>query len=148
MINPRFKLTPLKLQNQLHKFIQSNHIHGHARSKPTRKPRPHKFTRNQLRSAIPFLDNLKQCKNPDEFLSIFNDFNVMGYKHDYPSYASLVFKLARARRFDDVEAVLNFIRTHDIRCGEPMFVGLIRHYGKVDLIDKAVKVFSEMGKLL
>ncbi|KAG6399919.1 hypothetical protein SASPL_141404 [Salvia splendens] len=27
-----------------------------------------------------------------------------------------------------------------------MFIGLIRHYGKVDLIDKAVKVFREMGK--
>ncbi|KAG6403349.1 hypothetical protein SASPL_135566 [Salvia splendens] len=36
--------------------------------------------------------------------------------------------------------------THDIRCGEPMFIGLIRHYGKVDLIDKAVEVFRDMGK--
>ncbi|XP_057781650.1 pentatricopeptide repeat-containing protein At1g07740, mitochondrial [Salvia miltiorrhiza] len=146
MINPRFKLATFKLQNQLHKLIHSNHIHGNARIKPRKAPRPHKFTRNQLRPPIPFLDHLKQCTNPDEFLSAFNDFNEMGYKHDYPSYASLIYKLARARRFDDVDAVLDYIRSRDIRCGEPMFIGLIRHYGKADLIDKAIETFREMGK--
>ncbi|KAI3461509.1 hypothetical protein Pfo_018172 [Paulownia fortunei] len=154
MINSRIKPTTLKLQtlieihrlNQLNRYIQSNHIHGDLHNKPTKKPRPHKPTRNQLRTPIPFLYHLKQCQNPDEFLSIFYDFCEMGYKHDYPSYASLIYKLARARKFEDIEAVLDFLQTHDIRCGEALFIGLIRHYGKARLIDKAIEVFREMGK--
>ncbi|XP_012838194.1 PREDICTED: pentatricopeptide repeat-containing protein At1g07740, mitochondrial [Erythranthe guttata] len=145
MINSRF--SPTLLLNRLHRYIQSNHIHGgDLHKKPTKKPRPHKLTRNQLRTPIPFLTHLKQCQNPDEFLSVFHDFCDTGYKHDYPSYASLTYKLARARKFDDVEAVLDFLRTHDIRCGEPLFIGLLRHYGKTGAADRALEVFSEMGK--
>ncbi|KAL6503585.1 hypothetical protein OROGR_025508 [Orobanche gracilis] len=147
MINHRFKLiTTFKQKNQQHTFTHSNHTHGNARSKSPQNPRPHKFTRNQLRPPITFLAHLKQCNNPDEFLPLFTEFREMGHKHGYPSYASLIYKLARARRFTDVDAVLDFIRGHDIRCGEPMFIGLIRHYGKADLIDKAVEVFEETGK--
>ncbi|KAK4430942.1 Pentatricopeptide repeat-containing protein, mitochondrial [Sesamum alatum] len=110
------------------------------------KSRPHKPTRSQLRTPIPFLDHLKQCQEPDEFLTIFHDYYEMGYKHDYPSYASLIYKLARARKFEDMEVVLDFLKTHDIKCGEALFAGLIRHYGKANLIDKAVEVFREVGR--
>ncbi|PIN18455.1 hypothetical protein CDL12_08878 [Handroanthus impetiginosus] len=122
MIITRFKTITLKLQlraltkfrrhDQLsYRYIQSNHIHGASRNKPTKKPRPHKPTRNQLRTPFPFLNHLKQCQNPDEFLSVFNDFYEMGYRHDYPSYASLIYKLARAGKFEDIDAVLDFLRT-------------------------------------
>ncbi|KAK6144518.1 hypothetical protein DH2020_021338 [Rehmannia glutinosa] len=150
MISSRFKptrtLTEFHRLIQLNRCIQANHIHGDLHNKRTKKPRPHKLTRNQLRTPIPFLNNLKQCKNPEEFLSIFYDFYEMGYKHDYPSFASLTYKLARARKFDDIEVVLDFLESHDIRCGEALFIGLIRHYGKARMIDKAVEVFHEMGK--
>ncbi|KAG8371410.1 hypothetical protein BUALT_Bualt13G0084800 [Buddleja alternifolia] len=155
MISSRFKSITLKLQtivklhrlNQSnHRYLQSNHIHVDLRNKPTKKPRPHKRTRNQLRKPIPFLTHLKQCQNPDEFLSTFNDHDEMGYKHDYPSYASLIYKLARARKFEDVSTVLNVIQTRDIKCDEALFIGLIRHYGKAHLTDKAFEVFREMGR--
>ncbi|KAL0301954.1 UNVERIFIED_CONTAM: Pentatricopeptide repeat-containing protein, mitochondrial [Sesamum radiatum] len=110
------------------------------------KSRPHKSARSQLRTSIPFLDHLKQCRDPDEFLTIFHDYYELGYKHDYPSYASLIYKLARARKFEDIELVLDFLKTHDIKCGESLFAGLIRHYGKANLIDKAVEVFREIGR--
>ncbi|KAK4383552.1 Pentatricopeptide repeat-containing protein, mitochondrial [Sesamum angolense] len=110
------------------------------------KSRPHKSARSQLRTSIPFLDHLKQCRDPDEFLTIFHDYYDLGYKHDYPSYASLIYKLARARKFEDIEVVLDFLKTHDIKCGESLFAGLIRHYGKANLIDKAVEVFREIGR--
>ncbi|KAL8525596.1 hypothetical protein ACS0TY_015006 [Phlomoides rotata] len=143
MINWRFKP---QHQHQLFRCIQSNHFHGDVRNKSKQKPRPHKPTRNQLKPPIPFLDNLKQCKNSDEFLSIFRDFHELGYKHDYPSYASLIYKLARARMFEEIEPVLDFLQSHDIKCGEAMFIGLIRHYGKVQMVDKAVEIFRQMGK--
>ncbi|KAL0402194.1 UNVERIFIED_CONTAM: Pentatricopeptide repeat-containing protein, mitochondrial [Sesamum latifolium] len=110
------------------------------------KSRPHKSTRSQRRTSIPFLDHLKQCRDPDQFLTIFHDYYELGYKHDYPSYASLIYKLARARKFEDIEVFLDFLKTHDIKSGESLFVGLIRHYGKANLIDKAVEVFRETGR--
>ncbi|GFP94217.1 pentatricopeptide repeat-containing protein at1g07740 mitochondrial [Phtheirospermum japonicum] len=146
MLNSRFNsiraLTETPRLNQLNRRIRCNHTHTDLH----KKPRPHKPTRNQLRPPIPFLNHLKSCRNPDEFLSIFREFSETGFKHDYPSYASLVYKLARARKFDDVETVLDFLRAHDIRCDEALFIGLIRHYGKSRLTDKAVEVFREMGK--
>ncbi|GER37126.1 pentatricopeptide repeat-containing family protein [Striga asiatica] len=125
-----------------------NHIHSSSRQKPTKpqRPRPHKPSRNQLRPPIPFLDHLKNCRDPDDLLPALRDFHEAGHRHGYPSYASLVYRLARARKFDDVETVLDFLRAHDIKCDEPLFIGLLRHYGKANLIDRAVEVFHDMGR--
>ncbi|KAL3850715.1 hypothetical protein ACJIZ3_012597 [Penstemon smallii] len=155
MTNYRLKSVILKLQtlHEYHfltysnpRYSQSHYIHSHAYKKSTRNPHPHKPTRNQLRKSIPFLTDLKQCQKPDEFLSIFHQYIEMGYKHDYPSYASLIYKLAKAKQFDAIDTLLNFIKNHDIKCKEALFVGLIRHYGKADLIDKSLWVFREMGR--
>ncbi|XP_058094178.1 pentatricopeptide repeat-containing protein At1g07740, mitochondrial-like [Magnolia sinica] len=53
----------------------------------------------------------------------------MGFNHDYPSYSSLIYMLARPRRFDFVDHLLDCIRNADIRCGEALFVALIKHCG-------------------
>ncbi|KAH7560916.1 hypothetical protein JRO89_XS10G0138200 [Xanthoceras sorbifolium] len=63
----------------------------------------------------------------------------MGSKHDYPSYASLIIKLARAHDFDAVETVLGYIQDYNIRCKEIIFIALMQHYGKARLVDKAIE---------
>ncbi|KAL2470438.1 Pentatricopeptide repeat-containing protein [Abeliophyllum distichum] len=132
------------------KHSHSYHSHGFLHNKPRKKlhhERPHKPTKNQLRRPIPFLNDLKQCENPAEALSLFQQYNEMGFKHDYPSYASLVYKLARAKNYEGVDAVLDFIRKYDIKCQEAVFIAVIQHFGKAHLVDKAVGVFRAMGRL-
>ncbi|KAI6686980.1 hypothetical protein NL676_032893 [Syzygium grande] len=69
-------------------------------------------------------------------LSLFHEYRRMGFKHDYPSYSALVYKLARSRSFEAVEEILGRIEEND--------VPLIRHYGQVHLVDKAVGLFQRM----
>ncbi|XP_073143803.1 uncharacterized protein [Henckelia pumila] len=153
-MNSRVKVFSLSLGLQTSKEHRSlrnfnrpySHAHGGSGKKLLKQPRPHKPTRNQLREAIPFLDHIKQCQDPDEALSTFHRYYEMGYCLDYPSYASIIYKLARAKRFDSVDTVLNFLRTRDVRCQEALFVALMRHYEKAQLIDKAVVLFREMGR--
>ncbi|KMT05330.1 hypothetical protein BVRB_7g174650 [Beta vulgaris subsp. vulgaris] len=95
---------------------------------------------------IPFLADLKQLQDPDEALSLFNQYTQSGFKHDYPSYSSLLYKLARSRKFEQIDPLLDFIKNRNIRCRESLFIGLIRHYGKCKLIEKAIELFNQMPK--
>uniref|UniRef100_A0A803LCP6 Pentatricopeptide repeat-containing protein n=1 Tax=Chenopodium quinoa TaxID=63459 RepID=A0A803LCP6_CHEQI len=105
----------------------------HKPSSKRRKPKP-----------IPFLDDLKQLHNPDEALSLFEDYTQKGAKHDYPSYASLLYKLARSRKFDQIDPLLDFIKNRGIRCREGLFIALMQHYGKCQLVEKAIELFNQM----
>ncbi|GAY38183.1 hypothetical protein CUMW_034760 [Citrus unshiu] len=114
-------------------------------TKPRRKQNPqnHKTIR-KTKEPIPFVNDLKEIRDPDEALSLFHRHHQMGSKHSYPSYASLIYKLARARDFDAVETVLGYIQDFNIRCKETLFISLIQHYGKAHLVDKAIEVFNRM----
>ncbi|KAJ0083898.1 hypothetical protein Patl1_30843 [Pistacia atlantica] len=130
-----------------------NHIHSHqnhtlVRNKPKTKTRrriqqPLKIT-PRPRNPIPFVTNLKQIHDPEEALSLFHEYHQMGSKHDYASYASLIYKLARARDFEAVETVLGYIQDYNIRCKEILFIALIQHYGKAHLVDKAIELFHKI----
>ncbi|KAK3030155.1 hypothetical protein RJ639_037676 [Escallonia herrerae] len=96
------------------------------------------------RPDIPFVTHIKKTQDPDEALSLFHKYHQMGSKHDYPSYSSLIYKLARARNFEPIETLLHSIRTYNVRCRESLFVALIQHYGKSNLPRKAIELFSTM----
>ncbi|XP_049381532.1 pentatricopeptide repeat-containing protein At1g07740, mitochondrial isoform X1 [Solanum stenotomum] len=156
MINSRVKPATITLStliiHNLAQFripiFQSQPYHSHHRThRHTSKssPEPHKPTRNLLRKPIPLLADLKQIQDPDEAISLFHDYQQMGFKHDYPTYSCLVYKLAKSRNFEAVESLLGYLQTHYIRCKETLFIGLIQHYGKAQLVDKAVELFHKMG---
>ncbi|XP_075513942.1 uncharacterized protein LOC142549075 [Primulina tabacum] len=153
-MNSRLKAFSLRLRTSIHHhrrnfncpYSQSSHAYGGLRKKLLKQPRPHKPTRNQLREAIPFLDQIKQCQDPDEALSTFHRYYEMGYCLDYPAYASIIYKLARVKKFESVDTVLNFLQARDIKCQEALFIALMRHYGKAQLVDKAVGLFRELGR--
>ncbi|KAF2283393.1 hypothetical protein GH714_003841 [Hevea brasiliensis] len=90
------------------------------------------------------MTSLKEVQDPDEALSLFHEYHQMGFKHDYPSYSALVYKLARSRNFEAVETVLGYLQDSNVRCGEKLFIALFQHYGKVQLVDKAVELFNRM----
>ncbi|KAJ4725892.1 Pentatricopeptide repeat-containing protein [Melia azedarach] len=130
--------------------IPSQQKHASRRNKPRIKSKP----RNQLpynhkpvrkpRKSIPFVTDLKQIHEPDEALSLFHHYHQMGSKHYYPSYASLIYKLARSRDFGAVETVLGYLQDYNIRCKETLFIALIQHYGKAHLVDKAIELFHRI----
>ncbi|KAF8029386.1 hypothetical protein BT93_E1936 [Corymbia citriodora subsp. variegata] len=96
------------------------------------------------RKPDPFVTKVKQVEDPDEALSLFYEYHRMGFRHDYPSYSALIYKLARSRSFEAVEQILSRIEENDVRCRESLFIALIQHYGKVHLVDKAVRLFQKM----
>ncbi|PHU15264.1 Pentatricopeptide repeat-containing protein, mitochondrial [Capsicum chinense] len=123
---------------------QSYHTHHHSHRPETQIP-PHKPTRNLLRKPIPLIADLKQIQDPNEAISLFHDYNQMGFKHDYPTYSCLLYKLAKSRNFQAVETLLEYLKNHCIHCKETLFIGLIQHFGKAKLVDKAVELFHDMG---
>ncbi|XP_058201521.1 pentatricopeptide repeat-containing protein At1g07740, mitochondrial [Rhododendron vialii] len=132
-------------------FHHSNPFTNHIRSLSYRPPRPtipkppHKPSKKLLPKPITFITDLKEIQNPDEALSLFNDYTQMGFKHDYPSYSSLIYKLARCRNFEPVKTLLHSIKHHNIQCREALFIGLIRHYGKSQLPEEAIDLFQQMA---
>ncbi|KAG9444771.1 hypothetical protein H6P81_016111 [Aristolochia fimbriata] len=100
--------------------------------------------RQKLRDAHPFITDLKQIECPYSALQFFQDSIRAGFRPDYSSYSALIYKLARGRHFEAVEALLRIIKDQNVRCGETLFVALIQHYAKSGLPGKAVDLFREM----
>ncbi|PKA53171.1 Pentatricopeptide repeat-containing protein [Apostasia shenzhenica] len=61
--------------------------------------------------------------------------------HDYPACSSLLYRLARARLFPELEALLLFVRSRRIPCKDSLFSALIRHFSRASLPDKALGLF-------
>ncbi|KAM3303468.1 hypothetical protein P3S67_014498 [Capsicum chacoense] len=99
------------------------------------------FLVNQYHSLL----TLKKIQDPNEAISLFHDYDQMVIKHDYPTYSRLLYKLAKSRNFQVVETLLEYLKTHCIHCKETLFIGLIQHYGKAKLVDKAIELFHNMG---
>ncbi|VFQ76714.1 unnamed protein product [Cuscuta campestris] len=141
----------INLQSKLFKFristlnscniVPSGPPSYHTRSRSPQE-RPRKIFK---RKPIPFIADLKQTNVAEDVISLFHDYQRSTVsKHDYPSYSSAIYKLAKLRSFDGVDTLLGRLRAHNIRCGESLFVGLIGHYGKCGLVDRAIHLFHEM----
>ncbi|XP_048234649.1 pentatricopeptide repeat-containing protein At1g07740, mitochondrial isoform X2 [Ricinus communis] len=132
---------------QIHRYINPAHYQQYKTlglAKPRKGNQKHQhFTRRQRRD-IPFVNNVKEVEDPDKALSLFHDYLQNGFRHDYPSYSALVYKLARSRRFEAVETVLGYLQDFNVRCRDTLFIALFEHYGKVGLVAKAIRLFNEM----
>ncbi|EOA12336.1 hypothetical protein CARUB_v10007904mg, partial [Capsella rubella] len=128
-------------------ILSRQHYYTSRHDKPTKKANSHepthKFTRKPW-EEVSFLTDLKEIEEPEEALALFNQYQEMGFRHDYPSYSSLIYKLAKSRNFDAVDQILRLIRYRNVRCRESLFIALIQHYGKAGSVDKAVDVFHKM----
>ncbi|KAI6700039.1 hypothetical protein NL676_014363 [Syzygium grande] len=111
--------------------------HPHSNSEPRGSQPPTRFGFSSIASWHLGLSELLS-------MSLFHEYRRMGFKHDYPSYSALIYKLTRSRSFEAVEEILGRIEENDVRCRESLLVALIRHYGKVHLVDKAVGLFQRM----
>ncbi|KAL6341600.1 hypothetical protein AAG906_032721 [Vitis piasezkii] len=149
MFPSRTKAINHTLSRLFRHFIEykpSQQYHTFRPKRPTTESRrepPHRST-SRLRKRIPFLADLKSVQDPDDALSLFNQYQQMGFKHDYPSYSALVYKLARSRNFEAVETLLDYLQNINIRCRETLFIALIQHYGKSQMPEKAIELFQRM----
>lgn len=143
-INPSC-LTTIVLHNlYIHINTTTPHSQSYHTNKPSRTSPKHSQPHKPTRKPIPFLTDIKHINDPDEALSLFQQYHQLGFKHDYPSYSSLIYKLSKARNFDAVEMLLGYVKSYNIRCGEALFIGIIKHLGKAGLIGRAIEVFMDM----
>ncbi|KAK4379169.1 hypothetical protein RND71_001031 [Anisodus tanguticus] len=109
---------------------------------PPIKPWPRYLTHKQLISLI------KSQHDVNLSLQIFHHAGNFhpGFYHIYETYHSIINKLCRARAFDKVETLLTELRNSTIKCGEVLFITVIRNYGIASKPKLALKTFLRIKK--
>lgn len=145
MIHSRTKAIG-QIQAYVIKLIDAQPFHTLLSSKRNAKPSSERPRRAypKRRKPIPFVSNVKEVQDPVEALSLFDEYHQMGFKHDYPSYSALLYKLARCRNFEAVEAILGHVQDRNIHCRETLFIVLIQHYAKAHSVEKAIELFHQI----
>ncbi|XP_054786356.1 pentatricopeptide repeat-containing protein At1g07740, mitochondrial isoform X1 [Prosopis cineraria] len=135
-------INPTRYSNQtLSQLFRTLHTKNFQAIPCHERPR---IVNSKSRKRIPFITQVKELHDPEEAISLFHECKRQGVKHDYPSYAALLYKLARSRSFEAVETVLAYIQDRGIHCKETIFVALFQHYSKAKLPEEAVKLFNRM----
>ncbi|XP_052191939.1 pentatricopeptide repeat-containing protein At5g16420, mitochondrial [Diospyros lotus] len=104
---------------------------------PPINPWPQKLYPKRLVSMITRQQNL------DLALQIFHHAGHYhpNFRHNYDTYHSIVHKLARARAFDPMETILSQLHQSGIKCGENLFITVIRNYGIASRPKDALRAF-------
>nr|AYM00658.1 pentatricopeptide repeat protein [Salvia miltiorrhiza] len=108
---------------------------------PPIKPWPRKLTPKRLCSII------SQQQNLDLALQIFHHAGNYhpNFHHTYETYHSIIHKLSRLRAFEPIPSLLNELRGSQIKCGEDVFITLIRYYGIAGRPKEAIRVFLRVN---
>ncbi|KAH6771118.1 Pentatricopeptide repeat superfamily protein [Perilla frutescens var. hirtella] len=108
---------------------------------PPIKPWPQKLTTKRLCSII------SQQQNLDLAVQIFHYAGNYhpNFHHNYETYHAIIHKLSRLRAFEPIPALLNELHNSRIRCGENVFITLIRYYGLASKPKEAIKIFLQIN---
>ncbi|XVF33117.1 hypothetical protein REPUB_Repub17cG0140800 [Reevesia pubescens] len=109
---------------------------------PPIKPWPQRLYPKRLVSMI------NRQQNLDLSLQIFlyaGKFHP-NFSHNYDTYHSIIHKLSRARAFEPMESLISQLQNSQIKCGENLFISVIRNYGLASLPKLAVKTFLRIEK--
>lgn len=104
---------------------------------PPIKPWPQKLHPKRLISIITSQQNL------DLALQIFYHAGNYhpGFEHNYETYHSIIHKLSRARAFEPVETLLSQLQKSGIKCGENLFIDVLRNYGLASRPKDSLRTF-------
>nr|XP_017234887.1 PREDICTED: pentatricopeptide repeat-containing protein At5g16420, mitochondrial-like isoform X1 [Daucus carota subsp. sativus]XP_017234888.1 PREDICTED: pentatricopeptide repeat-containing protein At5g16420, mitochondrial-like isoform X1 [Daucus carota subsp. sativus]XP_017234889.1 PREDICTED: pentatricopeptide repeat-containing protein At5g16420, mitochondrial-like isoform X1 [Daucus carota subsp. sativus] len=104
---------------------------------PPIKPWPQNLYPKRLVSMITSQQNL------DLALQIFHHAGKYhpNFFHNYDTYNAIINKLARARAFQEVEILLGDLLKLNVKCGENLFIGVIRNYGIASRPKQALEMF-------
>ncbi|GAY45765.1 pentatricopeptide repeat-containing protein [Citrus sinensis] len=110
---------------------------------PPIKPWPQRLYPKRLVSMIFRQQNLDLALQIFHYAGKFHP----NFSHNYDTYHSIIHKLARARAFDAVESLLTELKQNpEIKCGENLFITVIRNYGLAGRPELAVKTFLRIEK--
>ncbi|OWM63824.1 pentatricopeptide repeat-containing protein At5g16420, mitochondrial [Punica granatum] len=105
---------------------------------PPIKPWPQRLYPKRLVSMISRQQNL------DLALQIFDyagKYHPGGFSHNYDTYLAIVQRLSRARAFGPMETLLSQLRLSGLKCGESIFIFVIRSYGLAGKPKSALRTF-------
>ncbi|XP_044492436.1 pentatricopeptide repeat-containing protein At5g16420, mitochondrial [Mangifera indica] len=110
---------------------------------PPIKPWPQRLHPKRLVSMISRQQNLDLALQIFVYAGKFHP----NFFHTYDTYHSIIYKLCRARAFDAVESLLSELQQNpQIKCGENLFIDVIRSYGLASRPELAVKTFLRIEK--
>ncbi|KAJ8447314.1 hypothetical protein Cgig2_013091 [Carnegiea gigantea] len=104
---------------------------------PPVKPWPKTLSSKRLVSIISRQQNLDLALQIFQFAGQFHP----NFSHTYDTYLTIITRLARARQFRHVEELMTQLRQSGVKCGEIVFVTLIRNYGLAGRPNDAVRTF-------
>ncbi|KAK4397367.1 Pentatricopeptide repeat-containing protein, mitochondrial [Sesamum angolense] len=108
---------------------------------PPIKPWPQKLTHKRLCSIITHQQNLDLALQIFHYAGNYHP----NFHHSYDTYHSIIHKLSRLRAFDPIASLLNELRNSRIKCGENLFITLIRNYGIASRPKEAIKIFLRIN---
>ncbi|KAJ7962637.1 putative Pentatricopeptide repeat-containing protein [Quillaja saponaria] len=104
---------------------------------PPIKPWPQRLYPKRLVSMITRQQNLDLSLQIFEYAGKYHP----GFSHNYDTYHAIIQRLSRMRAFEPVEALLSQLQSSEIKCGENLFITVIRNYGLASRPKSAVKTF-------
>ncbi|XP_024988915.1 pentatricopeptide repeat-containing protein At5g18475 [Cynara cardunculus var. scolymus] len=92
---------------------------------------------------------IKREKDPHRVLRLFNMVgNQRGFNHNHSTYAVTLQKLARYRKFEDVDSVLHQMVYETCKFHESIFLDLMTHFSKSSLHKRVVEMFNAIQPIV
>ncbi|KAK6128381.1 hypothetical protein DH2020_037857 [Rehmannia glutinosa] len=108
---------------------------------PPIKPWPQKLTSKRLCSIITHQQNIDLALQIFHYAGSYHP----NFHHNYDTYHAIIHKLSRLRAFEPITSLLNELRNSQTKCGENLFITLIRNYGIASKPKEAIKVFLQIN---
>ncbi|CBI39576.3 pentatricopeptide repeat-containing protein At5g16420, mitochondrial isoform X1 [Vitis vinifera] len=104
---------------------------------PPIKPWPQRLSPKRVVSMISRQQNL------DLALQIFDHAGKFhrNFAHNYETYLAMIEKLSKARAFEPMETLISQLHKSQIKCGENLFITVIRNYGFAGRPKLAIRTF-------
>lgn len=92
---------------------------------------------------------IKHERDPQHALEIFNMVSEQnGFNHNNATYASILQKLARSKKFQAVDAVLHQMTYDTCKLHEDIFLNLMKHYSKCSMHEKVLDIFDAIQSIV
>ncbi|KAB5568747.1 hypothetical protein DKX38_002540 [Salix brachista] len=108
---------------------------------PRRKP---KFISHETAINL-----IKHERDPQHALEIFNMVvEQKGFNHNHATYSTIIDKLARAKKFQAVDALLRQMMYETCKFHESLFLNLMKYFAKSSLYERVVEMFNKIQPIV
>ncbi|GKA23298.1 pentatricopeptide repeat-containing protein [Tanacetum coccineum] len=106
----------------------------------TETPKKSKYISHELAITL-----IKREKDPNRVLDIFNKVaHQKGFNHNHSTYAVTLHKLARLKKFEDVDSILYQMTYETCKFHESIFLDLMTHFSKSSLHKRVLDMFNHI----